>query len=283
MPYCLIFPGQGTQFPGMSAGLDLSWTADPALQGLMEHGPQDVLTRTVNAQKAVYAVTAALWEESGLNDPLMTMGHSLGEYMALTAAGALSRDDCFALVCQRAAAMNSAMPAGQGAMAAVLGLKEEEVAEALEGVDGAWVANLNMQGQTVISGDRAAVEEAGRVLKGRGAKRIVPLNVGVASHCPRMEPARQLLSGYLRDVPLKSPRVSVVFNATASGESDPEKIRTLLADQLVKPVLWEKSVRYARSFGVDTFIEIGPKSVLGPLVRKIAPEANVEVITAHGH
>ncbi|HOW99486.1 MAG TPA: ACP S-malonyltransferase, partial [Deltaproteobacteria bacterium] len=181
------------------------------------------------------------------------------------------------------AAMDSAMPAGQGAMAAVLGLRAEEVADALEGVDSAWVANLNLKGQTVISGDRAAVEEAGRVLKGRGAKRIVPLNVGVASHCPRMEPARQRLSGYLRNVPLKSPRVSVVFNATASGESDPEKIRMLLADQLVKPVLWEKSVRYARSLGVDAFIEIGPKSVLAPLVRKIDPEAKVEVITAHEH
>lgn len=283
MPYCLIFPGQGTQFPGMSAGLDLSWTADPVLQGLMAQGPEDVLTRTVNAQKAVYAVTAALWEESGLNDPLMVMGHSLGEYMALTASGALSRDDCFALVCLRAAAMDSAMPAGQGAMAAVLGMRAEEIEEALESLDGAWVANLNLQGQTVISGDRAAVEEAGRVLKGRGAKRVVPLQVGVASHCPRMEPARQRLTGHLRGVPLTNPRVSVVFNATASEESDPEKIRRLLADQLVKPVLWEKSVRYARSRGVDTFIEIGPKSVLGPLVRKIAPEANVEVITAHEH
>lgn len=283
MPYCLIFPGQGTQFQGMSAGLDLSWTADHALQGLIEQGPEDVLTHTLNAQKAVYAVSAALWAKSGLNDPLMVMGHSLGEYMALTASGALSQEDCYMLVCERAAAMDSAMPKGQGAMAAVLGMAAEEIEAALAGVDGVWVANFNMPGQAVISGDAPAVDEAGRMLKGRGAKRVVPLSVAVASHCPRMEPAKGRLSSYLSTVPLASPRVRVVFNATASEESDPPAIRSLLADQLVKPVLWEKSVRYASSRGVDTFIEIGPKSVLGPMVKKIVPDAKVEVITAHAH
>jgi [acyl-carrier-protein] S-malonyltransferase len=267
----------------MSAGLDLSWTADHALQGLIEGGPEDVLTQTLNAQKAVYAVTAALWEKSGLNDPLMVMGHSLGEYMALTASGALSRKDCYALVCERAAAMDEAMPKGQGAMAAVLGMTGEEIAEALKGVEGVWVANFNMKGQAVISGDAPSVEQAAAVLKGSGARRIVPLNVAVASHCPRMEPARKKLKEYLSGVALSSPGVRMVFNATASEESDPEKIKELLADQLVKPVLWEKSVRYAFSRGVDTFIEIGPRSVLGPMVRKIVPEANVEVITAHEH
>jgi [acyl-carrier-protein] S-malonyltransferase len=267
----------------MSAGLDLAWTADDGLQGLIESGPEDVLTQTLNAQKAVFAVTAALWATSGLNDPLFVLGHSLGEYMALTASGALSREDCYRLVCARAAAMDSAMPKGQGAMTAVLGMSGEEIAEALQGVEGVWVANLNMQGQAVISGDAPAVEQAGLMLKGKGAKRIVPLKVSVASHCPRMEPARLALARYLQGVELGRPRVPVVFNATASEESDPEKIKGLLADQLVKPVLWERSVRYAHSRGADTFIEIGPRSVLSPMVRKIAPDAKVEVITAHEH
>jgi [acyl-carrier-protein] S-malonyltransferase len=224
-----------------------------------------------------------LWAKSALNDPFMVMGHSLGEYMALTAAGALSKEDCFKLVCERAAAMDSAMPKGQGAMAAVLGMPAEEIEAALEGLEGVWVANLNMPGQTVISGDVASVEEAGRVLKAKGAKRVMPLSVAVASHCPRMEPARKRLSDCLGAVSLSSPKARMVFNATASEESDPMRMKNLLADQLVKPVLWEKSVRYAFSQGVDTFIEIGPKSVLGPMVKKIVPDARVEVITAHEH
>lgn len=279
MPYCLIFPGQGTQFQGMSAGLDLKWTGDDSITGLMENGPLDVLTRTVNAQRAIFAVSAALWESSGLDEPAMVMGHSLGEYMALTASGAISAGECFRLVNARASAMEEAAKKSEGSMAAVLGMPGEEIAEALQGIDGVWVANINTPGQVVISGTGSGVREASLLLKGKGAKKIVPLNVAVASHCPLMEPARGVLREYLKGVGLKRPGISVVFNAVAREEADPEKMKDLLADGLVSPVQWEKSVRYAASKGIDRFIEIGPKSVLAPMVKKIVPDAEVMSVT----
>ncbi len=279
MPYCLIFPGQGTQFPGMSKGLNLKWTGDDAILGLMENGPQDVLTRTINAQKAVFAVSAALWEASGFDGPAMVMGHSLGEYMALTASGAVPVEECLSLVGVRASAMEEAARESEGSMAAVLGMPVGAIQEALLAIDGVWVANMNTPGQVVISGRSSSIREASLVLKDRGAKRIVPLNVAVASHCPLMEPARKTLREYLRDVELKRPAVGMVFNAAAREESEPERMKDLLADGLVSPVQWEESVRYAVSKGIDRFIEIGPKSVLAPMVRKIVPDVKVEVVT----
>ena len=279
MPYCLIFPGQGSQFPGMSTGLDLRWTGDDALIGLMENGPEDTLRQTTNAQKAVFAVTAALWERSGLDGPAVTMGHSLGEYMALVASRAIPLRECYTLVERRARAMQDAMPGGSGAMAAVLGLPSDDVARLIEPVQHVWVANLNSPGQVVISGDASSVKDAALVLKENGARRVVPLGVAVASHCPLMEPAGKVLREYLKGVRFERPCSWVVFNATAREESDPEKIRENLALQLVSPVRWEDSVRYAADQGIDRFIEIGPRSVLAPLVKRIVPQAKVEVIT----
>ena len=279
MPYCLIFPGQGSQFPGMSTGLDLRWTGDDALIGLMENGPEDTLRQTTNAQKAVFAVTAALWERSGLDRPAVAMGHSLGEYMALVASRAIPLRECYTLVERRARAMQDAMPGGSGAMAAVLGLPSDDVARLIEPVQHVWVANLNSPGQVVISGDASSVKDAALVLKENGARRVVPLGVAVASHCPLMEPAGKVLREYLNGVRFERPRSRVVFNATAREESDPEKIRENLALQLVSPVRWEDSVRYAADQGIDRFIEIGPRSVLAPLVKRIVPQAKVEVIT----
>lgn len=279
MSYCLIFPGQGTQFQGMSAGLSLNWTGDEALIGLMEKDPQDVLTRTINAQKAVYAVSAALWESSGLDRPAMVMGHSLGEYMALTVSGAISLHECYRLVEKRASVMDEAGRKAKGSMAAVLGMSASDIADALQGIEGAWIANINTQGQVVISGKESSISEAALLLKDRGAKKIVPLSVAVASHCPLMESASRALGEYLEEVDIKRPEVGIVFNAVAREESEPGKIKALLADQLVSPVQWERSVAYAASKGVDRFIEIGPRSVLAPMVRKIVPDAYVEVVT----
>ncbi len=279
MPYCLIFPGQGSQFPGMSAGLDLRWTGDDSLIGLMENGPEDTLRQTTNAQKAVFAVTAALWERSGLDCPAVAMGHSLGEYMALVVSRAISVRECYTLVERRARAMQDAMPGGSGTMAAVLGLSADDVARLIEPVQNVWVANLNSPGQVVISGEASSVKEAAIVLKGNGARRVVPLDVAVASHCPLMEPAGKVLREYLEGVRIERPCTRVVFNATAREESDPEKIRENLALQLVSPVRWEESVRYAAGQGIDRFIEIGPRPVLAPLVKRIVPQAKVEVIT----
>lgn len=283
MPYCLIFPGQGTQFPGMSVGLDLNWIGDDALISLMAEGPEDILTQTINAQKAVFAVTAALWDSCALNTPALVMGHSLGEYMALVASGTLSLQECYTLVSARASAMENAMAQGEGAMAAVLGLSADGVSETLETLDGVWVANINTNSQIVISGTASAIQKAAPLLKEKGAKKVIPLNVAVSSHCPLMDPARKSLREYLKSVRIQSPKTRMVFNAVAGEESAPEKIKDLLADQLVSPVQWEKSVRYAAAKGIDRFIEIGPKSVLAPMVRKIVPDARVEVITAYGH
>jgi [acyl-carrier-protein] S-malonyltransferase len=283
MPYCLIFPGQGTQFQGMSAGLDLQWTGDGPLIELMENGPEDVLRQTANAQKAVFAVTACLWKKSGLDLPEMAMGHSLGEYMALTASGAVSVQECYTLVEKRARAMQEAMPPGTGAMAAVLGMSAVDVAGVIEPVSHVWVANINTKDQVVISGDASSVKDASSLLKERGARKVVPLNVAVASHCPRMEPARKVLQEHLQKVGIREPRARIVFNATAQEESEPEAIKDLLAQQLVSPVQWESSVRYAAGRGIDRFIEIGPKSVLAPMVKRIVPGAKVEVITPREH
>jgi len=267
----------------MSAGLDLNRIGDDSLLRLMAEGPEDVLTQTINAQKAVFAVTAALWDSCAFKDPALLMGHSLGEYMALVASGALSQEECRTLVSVRASAMDKATAGGEGAMAAVLGLSAADVSETIENLDGVWVANINTAAQVVISGSTSAIKQAMPLLKDKGAKKVVLLNVAVPSHCPLMEPARKTLREYLKNVRMQRPKSGVVFNAVAGEESDPEKIKDLLAEGLVSPVQWEKSVRYAAAKGIDHFIEIGPKSVLAPMVKRIVPDARVEVITADAH
>lgn len=283
MPYCLIFPGQGTQFVGMANGLSLNGAVDQGLVDLMEKGPEDKLGLTIYAQQAIFAVTSALWASSGLDEPEMVMGHSLGEYMALTAAGIISSGDAMSLVKNRATYMEHAMPEGKGAMAAVLGLSPADVSAIVDEMSDVWVANINQARQVVISGDRRCLHEAGPKLKEKGAKKIIPLKVSVASHCPFMEPARKSLREDLSNIEFFKPKTRIIFNVTAREESDPEKIKTLLADQLVSPIRWEESVRYAADAGIRRFIEIGPKSVLAPMVRKIVPDAMVEVLTTHEH
>ncbi|MGC9324434.1 MAG: ACP S-malonyltransferase [Desulfomonilia bacterium] len=283
MPYCLIFPGQGTQFPGMSKGLRLHGALTEDLVRLMEQGPEDELNQTRNAQPAVLSVCNALWEDSGYTRPEIVMGHSLGEYMALVASGALPFEKALDLVHNRAACMAVAQPAGTGGMAAVIGLPAQEVRSVLEGVDDVWIANNNGAGQVVISGRRSALPDIMERLKERGAKRVVPLKVEVASHCPLMEPAQNALKIHLDQSPFARPEARIVFNATAREASDPGEIRKLLADQLTSPLLWEESVLHVARSGVTHFIEIGPRSVLTSLVKRIVPGATIEVITSNEH
>jgi [acyl-carrier-protein] S-malonyltransferase len=274
MPYCIIFPGQGTQFVGMADGLDLNGMPD-GLVSLMMNGPEDELNITYNAQPAVLGVSISIWKNSGLDAPSMVMGHSLGEYTALVACGAVSLSDAIGLVTKRGELMQ-ACPSGS--MAAVMGLSEGELSDAIAPFGDIWIANINGAGQIVISGKREAVGTAVAALKEKKA-RVVPLNVSVASHCPLMSQAGEKLSVLLNDIEIKEPKCDVIFNVTAEEERNPESIRNLLTRQLTSPVRWEQSIKRAADLGIDTFIEIGPKSVLAPLVRKTIPGINIETRT----
>lgn len=279
MSYCIIFPGQGTQFVGMSKGLDLGPGIGQGLLRLMEKGPLDELSRTINAQPAVFAATIALWEKSELPTPDFVMGHSLGEYTALAVAGVLSRQDALDLVNSRAEFMEGALPLGASGMAAVLGLEADAVRSAISDVEDLWIANINGGKQVVISGMISSIDKAAPLLKDAGARRVVPLKISVASHCPLMTNASKKLAQVLDAKTLEEPRIRVVFNATAREAQDPAAMKMLLARQLVDPVLWDESVKYVVSQGITRFVEIGPGSVLAPLVKRIYPEAHVEAIT----
>lgn len=278
MPYCLIFPGQGSQFPGMSKGLTLDTAVDEGLRALMDNGPEDVLGQTINAQPAVLSVSVALWERSGLKDPAAVMGHSLGEYTALVASGSLSSGKAIELVKKRAGFMEASRPKGTGGMAAVIGLSEPEVKEVIEGIDELWIANLNGASQVVISGSIQSIHIAMPLLKGKGAKRVAPLKVSVASHCPYMDKAQVALSDYLRGITIKVPSCPLISNVSARPETDPNQIKSQLEKQLTSPVRFEESVRAVARMGIDTFIEIGPRSILAPLVKRIITGIKIEVI-----
>jgi [acyl-carrier-protein] S-malonyltransferase len=283
MSYCLIFPGQGTQYPGMSKGLKLDNVLNTGLLAVMDKGTEEELDQTLNAQPAVLAVSASLWEKSGLDKPAAVMGHSLGEYTALVAAGCLRTSEAIELVKKRAAFMDSSMPRGSGGMAAVIGLSADEVTDAVSVFSDIWVANFNGGSQIVISGNIRSIEAAKPLLKEKGAKRVIPLKVSIASHCPYMDKAKSALKEFLKDVELEKPSCPVVSNVSAEPETDPERIRMLLADQLVSPVRFEESVRNVAGMGIKRFIEIGPKSVLAPLVKRIVPGSAVEVVTNDEH
>jgi [acyl-carrier-protein] S-malonyltransferase len=279
MQYCLIFPGQGSQFPGMSKGLTLDTAVDDGLRTLMDNGPDYDLGQTVNAQTAVLSVSVALFERSGLKDPAAVMGHSLGEYTALVASGSLLSGKAIELVKKRAGFMEASRPKGTGGMAAVIGMSEPEVEEVIAGINELWIANLNGADQVVISGSIQSINTAIPLLKGKGAKRVVPLKVSVASHCPYMDKAQEELSNYLKGITMKGPSCPLITNVSARPETDPDQLKTQLARQLTSPVRFEESVRVAARMGIDTFIEIGPRSVLAPLVKRIVPGVDMEVIT----
>ncbi|WP_088005896.1 ACP S-malonyltransferase [Indiicoccus explosivorum] len=291
-----IFPGQGSQAVGMgtdflgdetSAGYFRE--ADAALgfslSELMKEGPQEELTLTYNAQPALLTVSAVIAERlkrAGLQ-PDYTAGHSLGEYSALVASGALSFEDAVKAVHKRGLLMNEAVPAGQGAMAAVLGMESEELRKVTEEVtaDGYSVqlANINSPGQIVISGAKEGVERAGAMAKEKGAKRVIPLDVSGPFHSVLMTSAASGLEKALQDAGLKEAQVPVISNVTADAVTDPEEIRELLVEQLYSPVLWEQSVREMIDLGVTVFVEAGPGKVLSGLVKKI--DRSVKVLPVY--
>lgn len=296
MTLALLFPGQGSQSVGMGVSLadafasarDVYAEIDDALgqklSVLMREGPEDQLTLTENAQPALMAVSLAaarvLKVEFGVDvsRAAFVAGHSLGEYSALCAAGALTLADTARLLKLRGQAMQRAVPVGQGAMASLIGPKTdlalaEAAAAAGSEVGVCVVANDNNAGNIVISGDKAAVDRAIEKAKELGA-RAIPLNVSAPFHCPLMQPAADEMAEALADARLIAPVVPVVANVTARPETDPEVIRRLLVEQVTGRVRWRESMEWMAGEGAVTrFAEIGSGKVLTGMAKRIAPDA----------
>ena len=287
-----IFPGQGSQSVGMGkamaeasrAARDVLEEVDEALgqklSALMAEGPQDELTLTENAQPAIMANAVATLRASGLDvadKAAFVAGHSLGEYSALCAAGAFDLATTARLLKLRGRAMQAAVPVGEGAMAALLGASldvAQAVAEAAAQGQVCTVANDNDPSQVVISGHRAAIERALEIAKEKGAKRAVLLPVSAPFHCPLMQPAADAMEEALAGAGLARPAVPVYANVTAAPASAPDEIRSLLVRQVTGMVRWRESVAAMFEHGVTHFVELGGK-VLGPMVKRIAPDATV--------
>lgn len=291
MTRALVFPGQGSQAVGMGKELaaampvfrhileEVDDALNQNLSRLMFEGPEEELVLTENTQPALMAVsvaTARVLEDAGMElakAVAFVAGHSLGEYSALTCARAIGLADAARLLKTRGEAMQRAVPVGEGAMAAILGIDlkgaEAVVAEA-GGV--CAVANDNGGGQVVISGDKAAVEGAIEIAKEHGAKRGILLPVSAPFHSPLMAPAAEAMAEALEKVEIKAPTVPLVANVTASRVTDPSEIRGLLVEQVTHMVRWRESVEYLRDQGVDTLVELGPGKVLSGLTRRIDRE-----------
>lgn len=296
MKRAFIFPGQGSQSVGMAKELVEAFpkykryleVAEDALgysiSDLMFNGPLEELTKTYHAQPALLlssTIAASLLMENGI-EPDYVAGHSLGEYSALVMAGTLSVKDGTAVVNKRGKFMNEAVPAGQGAMAAILGLEAEKLEEVTDRVTTAGhavqIANLNCPGQIVISGTAEGVERASVEAKEAGAKRAIPLTVSGPFHSSLMKPAATKLAVELSLVSMNAPKVPVIANVTARPVEDVMDIRQLLIEQVSAPVRWEESVRHMIELGVDTFVECGPGNVLSGLVRKIDRSVTVHSV-----
>lgn len=287
MKFALVFPGQGSQSLGMMAAYGdspvIRATFDEAsaalgrdIWQLVTEGPAEALNQTVNTQPLMLAAGIAvwrLWREKGGPLPAMVAGHSLGEYAALVAAGALELKDAVPLVELRAKAMQEAVPTGEGAMAAVLGLDAEAVkAVCQEAAQGQVVqaANFNSPEQTVIAGHKAAVERAAEASKAKGAKRAVMLPVSAPFHSSLMQPAAEKLGARLAQVTVSSPVIPVINNVDVATESDPDRIRSALVRQAAAPVRWVETMRAMQAAGVTHVYECGPGKVLAGLVKRCA-------------
>jgi [acyl-carrier-protein] S-malonyltransferase len=284
--FAVVFPGQGSQRAGMGA----AWRGHPSwrvvsrlsdatgrdVADLLVAADAEQLRQTRNSQLATFALSLVILDAArsvGLaGAPIVALaGHSLGEYTALVAAGALDEADGARLVVERGEAMQAAADERPGTMAAVLGLDAELLAEACRGVEGAWVANDNAPGQIVVAGTPAGVAEAGEAAKALGAKRVVALAVGGAFHSPLMAGAQDRLDKALRHVSFSAPTTPVVTNTDAAAHTD--GFADLLAAQLTAPVRWRESLAILSSMGATTFIELGPGKELSGMVKRTVETA----------
>jgi [acyl-carrier-protein] S-malonyltransferase len=300
MTVAFVFPGQGSQAVGMGKGLADNFAAARAvfeevdaalgekLSRVIFEGPADTLTLTENAQPALMAVSLAVMRvleaEAGLNlarDAQFVAGHSLGEYSALAAAGAFTLADTARLLRTRGLAMQKAVPVGVGAMAALLGLDfAAAAAVAAEAAQGqiCQAANDNGGGQVVVSGDKAAVERAVEIAKGKGAKRAMLLPVSAPFHCALMAPAAEAMAEALAKVNVQTPVVPVVSNVMAEAVTEPAAIVRALIAQVTGTVRWRESVAYMARQGVDRFYEAGAGKVLSGLIKRIVDGATASAI-----
>ncbi|KEF33421.1 ACP S-malonyltransferase [Deinococcus sp. RL] len=286
MRIAALFPGQGSHAVGMAADLAAAFAEAgavyaqaeatlPGLRGLMEAGPLEDLTLTANQQPALVAASVAAfraWQaQTGLT-PAFAAGHSLGEYSALVAAGALDLADALRLTRRRGELMQAAVPVGAGAMSAVMGDPDvvREVCAATPGV--VQPANYNAPTQTVISGEKAAVDAAAAELKARGLK-VIPLRVSAPFHCDLMAPAREGLTPALRAAAFGPLAFPVYANVTAEANTDPAALPDLLARQVTGSVRWVETIRALADAGAEVFVEFGPGTVLTGLVERILPGA----------
>jgi len=300
MTAAFIFPGQGSQAVGMGRALAEAFPAARAvfeevdqalgekLSAIVWEGPEDELTRTRNAQPALMAVSMAALraleaEGVSLNDSAAYVaGHSLGEYSALAAAGSLSIGDTARLLRLRGDAMQRAVPEGQGAMAALLGLDLEpvrEIAREAAGTDEVCaVANDNAPGQVVVSGHRAAVERAVDIAKARGTRRAMMLAVSAPFHCALMQPAAEVMANALAAADIRAPAVPLVSNVIAAPLSDPTEIRRRLVGQVTGTVRWRESMAWLCANGVTRLVEIGAGKVLTGLAKRIVPDVSASAV-----
>lgn len=287
MKLAMVFPGQGSQAVGMMRGyqglpevMEVLTETGKILGNdflkVLQEGPADQLNLTVNTQPAMVAAGYAVyraWRALGGPQPGIVAGHSLGEYTALTAAGALKFADCLPLVRFRAQSMQDAVPQGKGAMAAILGLDDEAAKAACAEAGGEVQAvNFNSPGQVVIAGESDAVARAIEKCKARGAKRAMPLPVSAPFHSSLMKPAAERLKVFIEKVSVFSPSISVVNNVDVKTETDPARIKQALVRQAASPVRWVETIQAMLAMGATHIVECGPGKVLAGLTRRIAKD-----------
>jgi [acyl-carrier-protein] S-malonyltransferase len=296
MSLAFVFPGQGSQSVGMLNALAADYAEvestyreagtvlDYDLWDIVKNGPAEKLNSTDITQPAMLAAGVAVWrvwQSTGGTQPTVMAGHSLGEYTALVCSSSLAFTDAIKLVAERGRLMQAAVPAGSGAMAAVLGLEDDAVRQACRDAaagDVLEAVNFNSPGQVVVAGNKAAVERVVDLAKERGAKRALVLPVSVPSHCALMQPAADRLATILKDVQIQAPTIPVINNVDVASPSDPDAIRDALVRQLYSPVRWVETIQKMAGEGVENLIECGPGKVLVGLNKRIERNMTAQAV-----